>query len=110
MASYTTPVLHVACLGVFYIENMCITHVLAIHVLYLYFYICNTCVRYTPLIYVYDMHLYYMCETCVLQVWYLPVTTYVEPLATWVAVWTFIQVVSMSALQAQDHGFDPHCG
>ncbi len=32
-----------------------------------------------------------------------------EPLATWLAVQTFSQEVSMSALQAQGRGFDPHC-
>ncbi len=41
---------------------------------------------------------------------YPSVTSYGEPLATWLAVWTFSQVVSMSALQAQGRGFDPHCG
>ncbi len=41
---------------------------------------------------------------------YPSVTSYGEPLATWLVVWTFSQVVSMSALQAQVHRFDPHCG
>ncbi len=41
---------------------------------------------------------------------YPPVTLYGEPLATWLAARTFSQVVSMSALQAQGCGFDPHCG
>ncbi len=39
-----------------------------------------------------------------------PVTSYGEPLATWLEVQTFGQVVSMSALQTQGHGFDSHCG
>ncbi len=36
----------------------------------------------------------------------LPPTSCGEPLATWLAVWTFSQVVSMSALQVQSNGFD----
>ncbi len=41
---------------------------------------------------------------------YPSVISYGEPLATWLAVWPFCQVISMSALQAQGCGFDPHCG
>ncbi len=35
------------------------------------------------------------------QVSHPPVISYGEQLATWLAVWTFSQVVSISALQAQ---------
>ncbi len=40
---------------------------------------------------------------------YPPVTSYGAPLATWLVVREFSQVVSMSALQAQGHGFIPNC-
>ncbi len=41
---------------------------------------------------------------------YLAVTSYGEPPATGLAVQTFSQVVSMSTLQAQGRGFNPHSG
>ncbi len=38
------------------------------------------------------------------------VTSYGEPLVTWLVVQTYSEVVSMSTLQAQGHGFYPLCG
>ncbi len=54
---------------------MCITCVADTCVLHMY-YMCNTCVGYAPVetcipthvIHVYDIHVYYTFETCVLQV------------------------------------------
>ncbi len=41
---------------------------------------------------------------------HIPQYIYGEPLATWLKVQTFSQVVSISALQTQGHRFDPHRG
>ncbi len=40
----------------------------------------------------------------------VPATSWGEPLATWLAVWMFSQVVSTAASQMQGHGFDPYFG